>query len=114
VLRSSVEGLDELWSQVSVVEISEELTWSAGDLAEQHGLRGYDAVHLAAAVLVHADVFSSADRKLCDTASASAFHVANPLGSVSGETASLANEIPDDPPVSSESGEILDLGNPER
>lgn len=79
VLRSAVAGLEVLWSQVSVVEIDEDLMRLAGDLATQHALRGYDAVHLAAAHVVGADVFSSADRHLCDAASADGFHVANPV-----------------------------------
>ena len=44
----------------------------AGDLAEQHGLRGYDAVHLASAEAV-ADpdtVFVAADARLLDAAGA--------------------------------------------
>jgi len=79
VLRSAVAGLEVLWSQMSVVEIDEILMRLAGDLASTYSLRGYDAVHLAAAHLVGAEVFSSADRCLCDTASSSGFHVANPI-----------------------------------
>ena len=77
VLRDALAGLEVLWSQLSVVEVDEELMRLAGDLAETHDLRGYDAVHLAAAHLVGAGVFSSADRRLCDAATASGFHVAN-------------------------------------
>lgn len=83
VFRSAVAGLAVLWSQLSVVEIDEDLMQLAGDLATTHGLRGYDAVHLAAAHLVGADVFSSADRRLCDAASRSGFHVANPVDAAS-------------------------------
>jgi predicted nucleic acid-binding protein len=77
-LRNSMVGLELLWSQLFVVEIDEALMRLAGDLATTHGLRGYDAVHLAAAHLVRADVFSSADDRLCKAASADGFHVANP------------------------------------
>jgi predicted nucleic acid-binding protein len=76
---SANPGLEMLWSQLSVVEIDDELMRLAGDLATTHGLRGYDAVHLAAAHLVGANVFSSADRRLCEAASSSGFHVANPV-----------------------------------
>ena len=82
VLTSSIGGLEVLWSQLSVVEIDEDLMRLAGDLATAHGLRGYDAVHLAAAHLVGADVFSSADRRLCAAASSDGFHVANPIDRV--------------------------------
>ncbi|CAB4885876.1 unannotated protein [freshwater metagenome] len=82
VLGKAVIGLDVLWSQLSVVEIDEVLMRLAGDLAASRHLRGYDAVHLAAAQLVGADVFSSADRRLCMAASASGLHVANPIDAV--------------------------------
>ena len=78
VLRDAVGGLEVLWSQVSIVEIDEHLMCLAGDTAEKHGLRGYDAVHLAAARQVGADVFSSADRQLCEAAGAAGMHVADP------------------------------------
>ena len=79
VFRESLSGLEVLWSQLSIVEIDEELMRLAGDTAEEHGLRGYDAMHLAAAHCVGADVFSSTDRRLCAAASASGLHVANPI-----------------------------------
>src|SRR5262245_30790279 len=36
-----------------VIEVNEQVTLRAMDLAEAHGLRGYDAVHLAAALEVN-------------------------------------------------------------
>lgn len=80
VSHDAVSGLEMLWSQLSIVEIDEDLMRLAGDMAEEHGLRGYDAMHLAAAHHVGADVFSSSDRRLCSAASASGLHVANPIG----------------------------------
>jgi len=79
VCRSATSGLEMLWTQMSVVEIDEDLMRMGGNLATTYGLRGYDAVHLAGAHLVGADVFSSADRRLCDAASSAGFHVANPI-----------------------------------
>ena len=64
-LRNSTVDLELLWSQLFVLEIDETLMRLAGDLATTHGMRGYDAVHLAAAHLVRADVFSSADDNQC-------------------------------------------------
>ncbi len=80
VSRDAVSGLEMLWSQLSIVEIDEDLMRLAGDIAEEHGLRGYDAMHLAAAHRMGADVFSSADHRLCSAASESGLHVANPIG----------------------------------
>ncbi len=48
-LRSSVRNFDHLYGRLLLVELDEELVQRAGDLAEIHGLRGYDAVHLASA-----------------------------------------------------------------
>ena len=93
VMHSAVQGLEVLWSQVSVVEIDDDLMRLAGDLAATHALRGYDAVHLAAAHLVGADVFSSADRRLCEAASACGFHVANPIDSAASVPEPLVVEV---------------------
>ena len=49
-----------------LVEVTEELIESAAQLAETESLRGYDAVHLAAALFVGAAVLTSADRALCE------------------------------------------------
>ena len=51
-LRAAVDELDALLVQIDHIEVSEELAQVAGEMAQAHGLRGYDAVHLAAAVTV--------------------------------------------------------------
>ncbi len=48
-LRSSVGDLEGLIDQIDMVDADEDLIREAGDLAEDQGLRAYDAVHLAAA-----------------------------------------------------------------
>lgn len=64
--RAAVRAFDDHCEQLDLVEIDETLARQAGDLAEAHGLRGYDAVHLAAADRVNvADlVFVAGDRTL--------------------------------------------------
>jgi predicted nucleic acid-binding protein len=59
-------ALDDVWLQLSVVELDAQLAASAADLAERLGLRGYDAVHAAAALCVSGDetVMVSGDRAL--------------------------------------------------
>lgn len=52
-LRDAVAELDSIIDQVDHIELTAALAQDAGELAEAHGLRGYDAVHLAAAVAVH-------------------------------------------------------------
>jgi uncharacterized protein len=50
--------------QLDVVTVGEPLIRDAGELAQKNGLRGYDAVHLAAALTVGATVLACADRDL--------------------------------------------------
>jgi uncharacterized protein len=62
--------LEELWHQMDIIEVTASLAHTAGDLSEIHALRGYDAVHLAAALLIGADVLVSADSDLLTAAAA--------------------------------------------
>lgn len=77
---SAVKGLGLLWSSLHIIEVTAELVEQAGDLAATHSLRGYDAVHLAAAIAAGAEILTSADRRLCSAAQAAGLHVLNPLG----------------------------------
>jgi predicted nucleic acid-binding protein len=52
-LREAVDTFESLHNQLDVIEVTEGLLREAGGLAEQLSLRGYDAVHLASARLVH-------------------------------------------------------------
>ncbi len=51
-LRAAVTDLESIIAEIDHVEVTAKLATSAGDLAQAHGLRGYDAVHLAAASAV--------------------------------------------------------------
>jgi uncharacterized protein len=48
----AVEALDEDWVTFEKPEVTDALVLDAGNLAEEHALRGFDAVHLACALLV--------------------------------------------------------------
>ncbi len=48
-LRGLVDSIDSLYEQLDRLDVDEILVRRAGELAEQLGLRGYDAVHLAGA-----------------------------------------------------------------
>ncbi len=54
-LRHAVERIDELCTELDVIGLDSDLAHTAGDLAEAHGLRGYDAVHLATALSIDVD-----------------------------------------------------------
>jgi uncharacterized protein len=60
--------LDALWAEVEVIELDELLAAAAAEAAHALGLRGYDAVHCAAAEqLADEDlVAASGDRRLLD------------------------------------------------
>jgi len=64
--RGAVELLDELWAQLEVVELDQAAMVRAAALAERLGLRGYHAVHCAAAESVDDDelVAAASDREL--------------------------------------------------
>jgi predicted nucleic acid-binding protein len=67
-LRMLVRALDEDWASLTIVEVTEALVRAAGNLAERHALRAYDALQLAAAVQLHAEggtvAFCSFDARL--------------------------------------------------
>lgn len=77
--RAAKGELAALVEELTIVEITEDLIVDAAELAEREALRGYDAVHLAAALTVEADLVTSADAALCDAAERRGLAVANPL-----------------------------------
>lgn len=77
--RRARQEFTALVEELSIVEVTEQLVADAADLAEAEALRGYDAVHLAAAVTIEANLLTSADTALCEAAHRRGLHVANPL-----------------------------------
>jgi hypothetical protein len=77
--RAAKGELAALVEELTIVEVTEDLIVDAAELAEREALRGYDAVHLAAALTVEADLVTSADAALCDAAERRGLAVANPL-----------------------------------
>lgn len=71
--RDLVGAFDRDWRRYVKVSPSEAVIRLAGNLAEKHGLRGYDAVHLASALslrdfTLEAVTFSSRDQDLREAA----------------------------------------------
>lgn len=77
--RRAISALGALMDQLAIVAVTKEVVSTACDLAEVHSLRGYDAVHLAAALAVGCDVLTSADVALCEAARREGIAVANPI-----------------------------------
>jgi uncharacterized protein len=77
-LRDAVTEFDSLFEEIDLVEVDDALARRAGELAEVHQLRGYDAVHLAAADRVRdpSVVVIAGDSALLDAAAAEGMAVA--------------------------------------
>jgi uncharacterized protein len=78
-LTTAIDGLEGLHASLDLLEVDEQLVRRAGELAQNHALRGYDAVHLAAAERVRDDatVMVAGDRDLCAAAEALGMAVAD-------------------------------------
>jgi predicted nucleic acid-binding protein len=77
--RDAVTEFNSLFEEIDLVEIDDTLARRAGELAEVRRLRGYDAVHLAAAIRVHDPnvvVVVAGDGALLDAATAEGMTVA--------------------------------------
>jgi predicted nucleic acid-binding protein len=75
--RSTRALLERCWAEMEHIAIDDTVVAQAGDLAERHRLRGYDAVHLATGVEVGGDVvFVTWDRTLAAAATANGLAVA--------------------------------------
>jgi len=71
--RTLVQDFDDDWETFFIVDVSATLIKRAGQLTETFALRGYDAVHLASAVIVAEQgsqpvMFACFDEKLSRTA----------------------------------------------
>lgn len=67
--------LEDLHSQLYLVEVTSKLVKMAAELAEEFSLRGYDSIHLASAISMKAHVFACSDESLSAAAQANGFHV---------------------------------------
>ena len=78
VQEDSRRALDDRFQELEVVEVTPEIARSAGDLAEEHGLRGYDAIHLASSLTLDPEdtVLVTWDRELALAAYASGLDLA--------------------------------------
>lgn len=80
--ESAVATLEDLYAQLRIIAIDEPLARQAGDLAAQHALRGYDAVHLACALQLGGDdiLLATWDNALNAAARATGQLIANDTG----------------------------------
>lgn len=66
-LSPTLDGLERLYGQLDLIEVDDLLVRRAGELSQHHALRGYDALHLAAAERVRSGTTTlvAGDRDLC-------------------------------------------------
>jgi predicted nucleic acid-binding protein len=71
------DRVEVIWDQVIGVEIDDTVVRAAGDLADQHGLRAADAIHLASAIRIREPdtTFVAFDARLRAAAAAEGFVV---------------------------------------
>lgn len=67
--RRSVGDLENEWGTYVVLDLTDWVARKAGEMADKHALRGFDAIHLASAMAFHNSMgtpvlFLCADRKL--------------------------------------------------
>lgn len=79
--RTVVTDFDHDWESYFIVDVSDALVKIAGQFAEKHALRGYDALHLASAVIVHGQgnrpvTFSCFDARLSRAARREGLNIA--------------------------------------
>jgi predicted nucleic acid-binding protein len=65
--RQVVAALQNDWPSYLALEVSDSLVWLAGELAEKHRLRGFDSIHLAAALTLKTRVKSRVVAACFDT-----------------------------------------------
>ena len=77
-LKKAKAAWELFWEALAIVEPTRGLMQEAGNIAERHNLRGYDAVHLASALTVEKPhiVIAVWDVRLRDAAEASGLSIA--------------------------------------
>lgn len=73
------KDLDADWDRIVILNLTDVVIRDAAGLAEKHGLRGYDAIHLASAIELKKAIpspiaFSSSDLRLAAAARGEGFH----------------------------------------
>jgi hypothetical protein len=71
-------ALDKLFADVTLIDITSDVIDASCELVKEFPLKSADAIHLATALMVRADLFSSSDKKLCAAASESGIAVTDP------------------------------------
>ena len=63
-VRGRLDAMHKLFADVVLVDISSEVIDASCEVVQASSLKSADAIHLATALIVRADLFSSSDKKL--------------------------------------------------
>jgi uncharacterized protein len=77
-MRARLNAMDKLFADVVLVDITSEVIDASCELVKEFPLKSADAIQLATALIVRADLFSSSDKRLCAAASESGIAVTDP------------------------------------
>jgi len=77
--NGAVAVFNEQWENVDIPEVNNLLIEESGKLAQKYALKGCDAIQLASALKIHADLFINSDDDLRDAAKDSGLKVWNPV-----------------------------------
>jgi predicted nucleic acid-binding protein len=77
-MRARLNAMDKIFADVVLVDITSEVIDASCELVKELPLKSADAIHLATALMVRADLFSSSDKRLCAAASESGIAVTDP------------------------------------
>ena len=80
-MRTRLDAMDKLFADVVLVDITSDVIDASCELVKELPLKSADAIHLATALMVRADLFSSSDKELCASASESGIAVTDPTDS---------------------------------
>ena len=77
-MRARLNAMNKLFADVVLVDITSEVIDASCELVKELPLKSADAIHLATALMVRADLFSGSDKRLCAAASESGIAVTDP------------------------------------
>jgi predicted nucleic acid-binding protein len=77
-MRARLNAMNKIFADVVLVDITSEVIDASCELVKELPLKSADAIHLATALMVRADLFSSSDKRLCAAASESGIAVTDP------------------------------------
>jgi predicted nucleic acid-binding protein len=77
-MRARLNAMNKLFADVVLVDITSEVIDASCELVKELPLKSAGAIHLATALMVRADLFSSSDKRLCAAASESGIAVTDP------------------------------------